>query len=846
LGQLDTRQFSIPIVKEHAQARLDELVLQVTSTNPCEGFEGLEPSQGLKNTILHEGLEPSQGLKNNILQGFIKIANEKMAEAVRKISVAKGYDPAQYALVAFGGAGGLHACGIANLLNIKTILLPKDAGLLSAFGIAHASIERFAEASILKEIDNATALKKWFTPLIKQLDNQAIQQVKNELSNGDIVIRKRLLFMRLKGQDTSIEVSFTTPLKWKEVANAFKEKYLRIYGYWNNSRAIEIETVRVIATSENKPVVCEDTGNSNRHSSFIIRHTNDSPEPLQTGNTVDGFALLLDPFSTTVIEKGWALSVQANGTVIIQKQEVQTTDSQEDLGDATELELFMNRFTAIAENMGVMLQRTSLSVNVKERLDFSCALLDPQGELIANAPHIPVHLGSLGVCVRKVMKAIDMQDGDVVITNHPAYGGSHLPDVTLISPVFEQHTLIGYVVNRCHHAEIGGIRPASMPPDAQNLAEEGVVIPPMYLVKNGKPRWDEIRTILTTAPYPTRSVEENLADLNAAVAANRNGEQALQTLVRQHGTERVLYFMEKLKAYTAHKMTARLRLFPTGERRAEELLDDGTKLCVSLCNNLPTNGTFDISFEGSASVHKGNLNGNDAIVQSVVVYVLRTLLQEKIPLNDGILRSVNLTIPANSILNPDFPANPAHCPAVVGGNVELSQRLTDTLLKAFGVVACSQGTMNNTLFGNESFGYYETLCGGCGASEGRNGASAVHHHMTNTRITDPEIMELRYPVRLHRFEIRKDSGGKGTWYGGDGIEREIEFLAPVKLSILSQHRQQAPYGMKGGDTGKTGEQYLVRQSGEIEPLEGIAGANLYPHDRLVIKTPGGGGWGKTE
>ncbi|MCY7351583.1 MAG: hydantoinase B/oxoprolinase family protein [Cytophagaceae bacterium] len=419
---------------------------------------------------------------------------------------------------------------------------------------------------------------------------------------------------------------------------------------------------------------------------------------------------------------------------------------------------------------------------------------------------------------------------------------------------------IGYVVNRCHHAEIGGIRPASMPPDAHCLAEEGVVIFPMKLVEGGQVRWEEMRRVLTSGPFPTRNVEENLADLAAALAANRRGEQAVLGLVHEHGQEKVQRQMQAVLDYSAQRMRARLAQLPEGNLEAEEHLDDGTKLKVNIHNFQPRGGplsTFNraanrfqlsIDFSGSAPVHPGNLNGTEAIVQSVVVYVLRVLLNENVPLNEGLLEPVRIRIPENSILKPDFPPDPWQCPAVVGGNVELSQRLTGLLLKAFGIAAGSQGTMNNVLFGKSSatpdaFGYYETLGGGGGAGEGFAGTSAVQQHMTNTRITDPEILEHRYPVRLRRFEIRRGSGGAGQWPGGDGLRRELEFLAQVELSVLTQHRNQGPYGMMGGEPGQPGRQWLIRADGRIEPLAGIAGATLLVGDKLVIETPGGGGWG---
>jgi 5-oxoprolinase (ATP-hydrolysing) len=522
----------------------------------------------------------------------------------------------------------------------------------------------------------------------------------------------------------------------------------------------------------------------------------------------------------------------------------------ESRNEAVELELFVHRFSALAWQMGEALRRTAMSVNVKERLDFSCALLDPDGELVVNAPHIPVHLGALGLCVRTVKNALPLGPGDVAVTNHPGFGGSHLPDVTVISPVFSVATgessgvgpLLGYVASRAHHAEIGGTRPGSMPPGAQSLAEEGVVIEPRYLIRAGKARWAEMRQILTEGPFPSRAVDENLADLAAAVAANQRGIAGLRGLAQQHGDTTILHYMESLKRRTETRVREALRSLGDGRFEATELLDDGSPLAVSLDLS---DGRGVVDFTGSAQVHSGNLNATPAVVRSAVLYAFRLLLDRPLPLNEGLLRTVRLEIP-EGILNPPFPADPRLAPAVVGGNVETSQRLVDTLLKALGIAACSQGTMNNVLFGNESFGYYETVCGGCGAGADFDGESAVHSHMTNTAITDPEVLEHRYPVRLEKFSIRSGSGGSGQHRGGNGVVRQFLFLEPVSLSILSQHRVEPPYGVAGGSAGALGKQMVKRSGGEVHELRGIDGCEIEPGDRLLLETPGGGGWGAEE
>ncbi|MEM7052286.1 MAG: hydantoinase B/oxoprolinase family protein [Acidobacteriota bacterium] len=505
-----------------------------------------------------------------------------------------------------------------------------------------------------------------------------------------------------------------------------------------------------------------------------------------------------------------------------------------------ELELFTHRFAAVAAEMGEMLQRTAVSTNVRERLDFSCAVLDGDGRLVVNAPHIPVHLGALGLCVRRLRQAVTFRPGDAVVTNHPGWGGSHLPDVTVVSPVFFEGQAIAYVANRAHHAEIGGKRPGSMPPDARVLIEEGVVLPPFRLVAEGEPRWDELRRRLLEAPFPSRSPEENVADLDAALAANQRGVEALLALLDQHGAEAVRRNMTALAQRASGLLRSVLRARPRHPSRGLQRLDDGSPIAVAVAQR---GDRLEVDFAGTARVHPGNLNAPPGVVRSALLYVLRLLVDEPVPLNEGLMAAVDLRVPPG-LLDPPFGEDPARDPAVVGGNVETSQRVVDTLLEAFGLAACSQGTMNNVLFGNDSFGYYETVGGGVGAGPGFAGADAVHSHMTNTRITDPEILEHRYPVRLERFEVRRGSGGAGRFAGGDGIVREMTFLESVELSVLTQHRVEAPFGVAGGEAGARGRQRVVRRDGEVEELASVDGRRLQPGDRLILETPGGGGWGE--
>lgn len=787
------------------------------------------------------GMSGQQFSETEILEGFLHIANEKMAEAIRGISVRKGYDPRDYTLLAFGGAGGQHACQVAQLLGISRISIPYDAGLLSAFGMGQAVIERFVTRQFLLPL---LEVRDTLAGQIEALKHEALDLLAKEIAEREPRhIRGVLLQMRFRGQDHTLEISYSPET---DLTTAFRVKYESLFGHWIEDRVIEVESVKVIAATlppSVEPVFAEITEYVPTPQRYLRHRPVYEWESLRPGAAVVGPALVVSKTSTLCLDAGWEFRLDAYRDGRIQQQAgVQTEVSvagREAGHEAIQLELFTHRFMAVAAEMGALLERTSFSVNVKERLDFSCALLDAAGELIVNAPHIPVHLGSLGVCVREVRKVLQLEAGDIAITNHPGFGGSHLPDITLISPVYFQEKHIGYVVNRAHHAELGGMRPGSMPPDAKHLGEEGVVIAPTWLVRRGQPQWEEIRRIFTQGPYPTRALAENLADLNAGIASIRAGIAAVGTLCRLHGSEAVCHYMEQLKSYAHASLLRSLATFPEGLFTAEETLDDGTPLRVAIRH---TADQLHIDFTGSAGVHPGNLNANAAIVNSAVLYVLRLMLQEDIPLNEGILRAVTLVLP-EGILSPHFPADPMQCPAVVGGNVETSQRLVDTLLKALGLAACSQGTMNNLLFGNEHFGYYETICGGVGAGPGFDGADAVHQHMTNTRITDPEILEFRYPVRLERFAIRQDSGGRGKWRGGKGVVREIRFLAPVSLTILSQHRRVAPYGLAGGEPGSCGEQFLIRANGKVESIAGIAGVQMQTGDRIEILTPGGGGYG---
>lgn len=596
-----------------------------------------------------------------------------------------------------------------------------------------------------------------------------------------------------------------------ELTEAYPTAYQRLFGYPPPAnRQVELVSVRVILRE------CE---NFSEQASLMIEKLNPAP------------ALIQDAFSTIVIEPGWQVErVVGFGHVLRGENSLRQSV-------ALERDLVRHRFHSIVTDMGALLCRTAISTNIRERLDFSCALLDPAGRLISSAPHIPVHLGALGVCVREVAAAVPMQPGDTIITNHPAFGGSHLPDVTLITPVHDSKGgLIGYIANRAHHAEIGGVTPGSMPANATRLMEEGVVISPRHLIRSGLSCFEEVSQLLTTSQFPTRNLADNLADLHAQLAANAHGAARFIELAGDQ-PDTLRGIMAEILAHSAEVMRQEIQHLPEISS-AEEFLDDGSRIAVELRRE---QDRLIIDLSGTSDVHPQNLNATPAIVRSVVLYVMRLMLQQDLPLNEGLLEPVQIICPT-SLLNPIFTGDASQDPAVVGGNVEVSQRLVDTLIKALALQSCSQGTMNNFLFGGAGFGYYETIAGGAGAGDGHHGASALHTHMTNTAITDPEIIEQRYPVRLHQFAIRRGSGGEGKWQGGDGVIREFEFLEPLTVSLLTQHRHQSPFGLHGGAAGSPGKQTLIR-TGVSTELPGCTSFSVKATDRVRIETPGGGGYG---
>ncbi len=832
LGRMDPGHFGIPIRVSAARAALCGVLEQIKAASP------------------------NAPTPENLLAGYLEIADERMADAIREISLREGYAPSRYTLVAFGGAGGQHACRVADRLGIERILFPKNAGLLSAHGLRHARLEQFAEAQVLRPL---AELESELPRRIAELEAEAFRKLGalGLSSARGVEITRRILQLRLIGQETTEDIEFQTS---RFLSAAFKNRYRTVFGYYPESKAIEVVSICVSAAVRESSLRRQELPSQPRRAPAPAKRlaplfpANAPAIPvflrrqIKLQDQIAGPAILQDEYSTVFIETGWTSVVHPSETLILCRQTAGARTPKPAAAKTTgnrmiEEELFAHRFQNLVAEMGSQLQRTSVSTNVKERRDFSCALLDRNGELVANAPHIPVHLGALGHCVRAIAGQFSLTPGDMLITNHPGFGGSHLPDVTVISPVHDrQSALIGYVANRAHHAEMGGNRPGSMPPDAVCLEEEGVVIPPTRLFKSGVADWQQMESILTKARFPTRALEDNLADLRAQAAANLKGIQNLQSLCNQHGSEVVCSHMRRLKKRADRAITAALAKRPESQTAVTEHLDDGTPIAIVATLK---DRRLALDFTGTAPRHPGNFNANPAIVCSAVLYVLRLLINQPLPLNEGLLKPVDIQLPS-CFLNPQFPANPAACPAVVAGNVETSQRLVDTLIRALGLAAGSQGTMNNLIFGNDRFSYYETIGGGAGAGPTFPGASGIHTHMTNTGITDPEILESRFPVQLVQFAIRAHSGGQGRYPGGNGLIRQLTFTKPVQASLLTQHRVHPPRGAAGGQPGKTGSQTILRRDGSHETLPPTASPALNPGDSLLIKTPGGGAWGHPE
>ncbi|MFL0181026.1 MULTISPECIES: hydantoinase B/oxoprolinase family protein [unclassified Mycobacterium] len=781
-----------------------------------------------------------------VAEGFLRIAVANMANAVKKISVAKGYDITRYALTTFGGAGGQHACAVADELGIRTVLVPPMAGVLSALGIGLADTTVIRERAVETELDS-TALAG-----LREVADGLERAARAELADQDIPPdRTRVIHrvqLRYQGTDTSIPVEFDGVAA---MTAAFEDIHRGMYSFLMD-RPLIAETVSVEATglTEQPELLQRSAADASHHAGQIVRlYTGgawrDAPLHRRESITdvVIGPAIIAEDNATTVVDDGWQAQLTADGQLVLKRLTTAAPAAAGTAADPVLLEIFNNLFMSIAEQMGTRLEATAQSVNIRERLDFSCALFDAEGNLVANAPHIPVHLGSMGATVKEVIarRASTMQPGQVYAVNDPYHGGTHLPDITVVTPVYAEGAtpddpVLFFVASRGHHAEIGGTTPGSMPADSKSVVEEGVLFDNWLLVDGGQFRETPTRDHLTGATFASRSPDTNLADLRAQVAANQKGIDEIRSMISHFGLDVVQAYMRHVQDNAEEAVRRVIDSLDDGEYRYE--MDSGATIAVRITVDRAARGAT-IDFDGTSPQLATNFNAPSSVATAAVLYVFRTLVADDIPINDGCLRPLKITIPDGTLLSPAYPA------AVVAGNVETSQAITGALLAALRVQAEGSGTMNNVTFGNAGHQYYETLGCGSGAGEGFDGASVVQTHMTNSRLTDPEILEMRFPVLLREFAIRHGSGGSGRWRGGDGGVRKIEFREPMTVSVLTGHRRVAPYGMAGGQTGELGRNRVERASGSVTELAGCDSTDVGPGDVLVIETPGGGGYGES-
>ncbi|MFI6249256.1 hydantoinase B/oxoprolinase family protein [Streptomyces sp. NPDC051016] len=779
-----------------------------------------------------------------VAEGYLSIAVANIANAVKRISVQQGHDVTRYALTTFGGAGGQHACMVADSLGIRTVLVPPMAGVLSALGIGLADTTAMREQSVEAPLEPAAM------PGVRKTADDLEAAARAELLAEDVpedhIEVTRRAQLRYDGTDTTLTVELTEPDAMK---HAFEERHRATYSF-TLDRPVVVEALSVEATGitpppdlsalapyEGRPAAPETvrlhTGGAWRDVPLHRR------EALPPGVSVTGPALVTEAGATTVVDDGWRAAATDGGHLVMERTAVTQSSDLDTEADPVLLEVFNNLFMSIAEQMGAQLESTAQSVNIKERLDFSCALFDPDGNLVANAPHIPVHLGSMGTSVKEVIRrrGTSMRPGDTYAVNDPYHGGTHLPDVTVVTPVFDTQgdRIRFYVASRGHHAEIGGIAPGSMPANSRTIEEEGVLFDNWLLAEDGRFREPETLRLLTAARYPSRNPKTNLADLRAQIAANRKGVDEVTRMIDDFGLDVVQAYMRHVQDNAEEAVRRVIDALEDGEYAYET--DSGAVIRVRVrVHRHDRRATID--FTGTSAQLATNFNAPFSVVNAAVLYVFRTLVADDIPLNDGCLRPLGIVVPPGSMLAPEPPA------AVVAGNVETSQAITGALYAALGVQAEGSGTMNNVTFGNERHQYYETVASGSGAGDGFHGASVVQTHMTNSRLTDPEVLEWRLPVRLDEFAVRPGSGGAGHWHGGDGAVRRIRFLEAMTVSTLSQHRRVPPYGMAGGAPGALGANRVERADGTVTGLGGSDAADVGPDDVLVIETPGGGGYGR--
>jgi 5-oxoprolinase (ATP-hydrolysing) len=782
-----------------------------------------------------------------VAEGFLRIAVANMANAIKQVSVAKGHEARRFVLQCFGGAGGQHACLVAEALGMRTVFIHPLAGVLSAYGMGLADQGVLREQAVERDLDPASLA-----------DIEVLARTMGEVARGELVAQgnpadgiriETSLHLRYAGTEAALPVRLAS---LAAMTAAFHETHRARFGFALPERGLVAETLAVEAIAPGvgleqparaaTPHDAEAVGEIEFWTKGAMHRAPVFDRPkLLPGARIAGPALLREPNATTIIEPGWIGEIDPQGGLVLRRTAANAAPVVNDTSrpDPVLLEMFNNLFMHVAEQAGIVLQNTAMSVNIKERLDFSCAVFDAEGRLVANAPHVPVHLGAMGESVRAVLRlrGATLRPNDAVALNNPSNGGTHLPDVTVVTPVFDAagETIRFFVASRGHHADIGGITPGSTPPDSRTLEEEGVVIDDFLLVERGVFQEQAFRALLASGPYPARSPEVNVADIKAQLAANARGVEELQALVAEYGWDVVDAYMRHVMDNAEESVRRLVARLPGGSFTYR--MDDGTPLQVAVRVDAAAR-TAEVDFTGTGPRRPGNLNAPRAVTLACVLYVFRCLVQDDIPLNEGCLRPLRVIIPHGSFLDPPPGA------AVVAGNTEVSQAVCNALFGAVGTLACSQATMNNLTFGDAAHQCYETICGGAGAGEGFDGCSAVHTHMTNTRITDPEVLELRYPVRLERFAIRRGSGGAGHWRGGDGAIRALRFLARMTAVVLTSRRDEAPFGQAGGMPGLPGAQRVERADGSIQVLPRRASVDLGVGDMIVIETPGGGGFGE--
>ena len=815
LGRVAADRFPLPLNEDKPWDKLEEIATSLRTA-------------GIERTAV------------DVAHGFLRVAVENMAAAIQKVSVGRGHDVRTHGMVVFGGAGGQYACLIARRLGIRSLVFHPYAGVLSAFGMGVANFEWHGERDAGRTSLEDPLPQEWQSAFA-ELETSGRAALGRDSGSGSRWYARRRVALRYRGTETALVVD------WGEssaMRSAFETLHRREFGYIRPDHTVEAATLRVSVESRGArpelPSAEPGTGKPARtalvwSAGALVEAPVYRRESFPIGVEVGGPALVLDATGTLVVDAGFVALRNERDYLILRDTE---TNAERETADARVdpvlLEVFNNQFKSIAEQMGVVLQRTAMSTNIRDRLDFSCAVFDAEGGLVANAPHIPVHLGAMGESVRAVLAAHPhMKPGEVFVTNDPAAGGSHLPDITAVTPAHDSDgALRFFVASRGHHADVGGLTPGSMPPFSTTLAEEGVVLRSLRVVQDGAFQEAVLREVLTGGLYPARKPDENLADVQAQIAANEKGTQLLDELLARYGIDVVTAYMQHIQDNAADLTARAIEDLQDGEHRFEDRLDDGARIAVRVTVR---GDAMEIDFEGTDRAQDDNLNAPRAVTMAAILYVLRVLVGKPIPLNSGCMRPVTVRIPEGSLLSPD----PAR--AVAAGNVETSQRIVDVLFGALGLAAASQGTMNNITFGNEHFAYYETLGGGAGATERQAGASGVHTHMTNSKCTDPEILETRFPVRIRRFELRRGSGGKGARAGGEGLTREIEFLAAMRVSVLSERRVVPPYGMRGGGPGARGMNLL-----NGKPLAHRVTVEVSRGDVLRIETPGGGAWGDPE